>query len=130
VGGGLGRTPYLALEAGSFVSKRDILAFLEAVLRVYNEAGRRDNLWKARVKILVHQVGIEEMRRRIENEFAEIKSTGMLELSDSEQERIAAFFAPPKFDRLSPHSAEFETAKANSPEFAGWTKTNLHAHKG
>jgi sulfite reductase (NADPH) hemoprotein beta-component len=129
VGGGLGRTPYLALEAGSFVPKRDILAFLEAVLRVYNEAGRRDNLWKARVKILVHQVGIEEMRRRIEKEFAEIKSTGMLELSDSEQERIAAFFAPPKFDRLSPHSAEFETAKANSPEFAGWTKTNLHAHK-
>jgi len=85
VGGGLGRTPYLALEAGSFVPKRDILAFLEAVLRVYNEAGRRDNLWKARVKILVHQVGIEEMRRRIEKEFAEIKSTGMLELSDSEQ---------------------------------------------
>lgn len=129
VGGGLGRTPYLALEAGSFVPKRDILGFLEAVLRVYNEAGRRDNLWKARVKILVHQIGIEEMRRRIEKEFAEIKSTGMLELSDSEQERTAAFFPPPKFDKVSPYSAEYETAKTNSPEFTAWTKTNLHPHK-
>ena len=129
VGGGLGRTPYLALDAGSFVPKRHILAFLEAILRVYNEAGRRDNLWKARVKILVHQIGIEEMRRRIEKEFAEIKSTGLLELSDSEQERIAGYFAPPKFEKLSPRSAEFETAKANSPEFGAWTKTNLHPHK-
>jgi sulfite reductase (NADPH) hemoprotein beta-component len=129
VGGGLGRTPYLALEAGSFVPKRHILGFLEAILRVYNEAGRRDNLWKARVKILVHQIGIEELRRRIGQEFAEIKSTGVLELSDSEQERIAAYFAPPRLEKLSPHSAEFETAKTRSSEFAAWTKTNLHPHK-
>ena len=95
VGGGLGRTPYLGLEAGSFVPKRDILAFLEAILRVYNEAGRRDNLWKARVKILVHQVGIEEMRRRTESEFAELKNSGMLQLPDAEIERIAAYFALP-----------------------------------
>lgn len=129
VGGGLGRTPYLALEAGGFVPKRHILAFLEAILRVYNEAGRRDNLWKARVKILVHQIGIEEMRRRIEKEFLDIKSIGLLEFSNSEQERIASYFAPPKFEKLSPRSAEFETAEANSPEFAAWTKTNLHPHK-
>ena len=129
VGGGLGRTPYLALEAGSFVAKRHILGFLEAILRVYNEAGRRDNLWKARVKILVHQLGIEEMRRRIEKEFDEIKSSGMFELSQSEQERIAEFFAPPKFEKLSSRSVELETARANSAEFDAWTKTNLHPHK-
>ena len=129
VGGGLGRTPYLGLEAGSFVPKRDILAFLEAILRVYNEAGRRDNLWKARVKILVHQVGIEEMRRRIEKEFAELKSGGMLELPEAEIERIASFFAPPQFETLPAYCEEFETAKRASAEFAAWTATNLHPHK-
>jgi sulfite reductase (NADPH) hemoprotein beta-component len=129
VGGGLGRTPYLALEAGAFVPKRHILAFLEAVLRVYNEAGRRDNLWKARVKILVHQIGIEEMRRRIDREFAELKAGGMLELPESELQRIAAFFAPPRFESLPGESAEFEAAKAASADFATWTVTNVHPHK-
>src|SRR5579864_1305726 len=108
VGGGLGRTPYLALEAGSFVPKQDILAFLEAILRVYNEAGRRDNIWKARVKILVHQIGIEEMRRRIEKEFAEIKLGGALELPAEEMARIAAYFAPPHFETLPDECVEFE----------------------
>src|SRR5438105_11960026 len=129
VGGGLGRTPYLGLEAGAFVPQRDILAFLEATLRVYNEAGRRDNLWKARVKILVHQVGIEEMRRRIEQEFAEIKASRMLELPDAEIERITACFAPPQFQTLPSICEEFETAKRNWPQFAAWTATNLDAHK-
>jgi sulfite reductase (NADPH) hemoprotein beta-component len=129
VGGGLGRTPYLALEACSFVPKHHILAFLEAILRVYNEAGRRDNLWKARVKILVHQLGIEEMRRRIEKEFAEIKAAGTLELPAGEIERIASFFAPPKFEHLADECGEFETAKQQSPDFAAWTRTNLNPHK-
>ena len=87
---------------GSFVPKGDILAFLEAVMRVYNESGRRDNIHKARVKILVHQIGIEEMRRRVENEFAEIKKTGVLQLPESEMARIAAYFAPPISRRLPP----------------------------
>ena len=129
VGGGLGRTPYLALEAGAFVPKPHILAFLEAVLRVYNEAGRRDNLWKARVKILVHQIGIEEMRRRIGKEFEELKSGGMLELPKSELQRIASFFAPPDFETLPAESAELNEAKRASADFAAWTVTNVHAHR-
>ena len=80
VGGGLGRTPFIGHEVGSFVPKGDILAFLEAVMRVYNEHGRRDNIHKARIKILVHQIGPEEMRKRVEKEFAEIKQSGVLQL--------------------------------------------------
>jgi len=129
VGGGLGRTPYLALEVGSFVPRRHILAFIEAILRVYNEAGRRDNLWKARVKILVHQLGIDEMRRRVEAEFAEISETGMLELPPAEIERIADYFAPPAFEELSGESPEFESARRESKQFAAWVKTNVHDHK-
>src|SRR5262249_6127398 len=71
VGGGLGRTPFIGHEVGHFVAGSDILAFLEAVMRVYNESGRRDNIHKARIKILVHQIGPEEMRKRVETEFAE-----------------------------------------------------------
>lgn len=129
VGGGLGRTPYLALEVGSFVPKRHILAFIEAILRVYNEAGRRDNLWKARVKILVHQLGIDEMRRRVEAEFAEIRESGMLELPPAEVERISEYFAPPDFEDLSGECPEFESAKRQSKQFAAWVKTNVHDHK-
>ena len=129
VGGGLGRTPYLALEVGSFVPKRHILAFIEAILRVYNEAGRRDNLWKARVKILVHQLGIDEMRRRVEAEFAEIRESGMLELPPAEIERISEYFAPPDFEDLSGGCPEFESAKRQSRQFAAWVKTNVHDHK-
>jgi sulfite reductase (NADPH) hemoprotein beta-component len=129
VGGGLGRTPYLALEIGSFVPRPDILAFCEAILRVYNEAGRRDNIHKARIKILVHQIGIDEMRRRVEVEFAEIKKTGVLELPPEELARIGAYFADPHFETLPARCESFETAKQANPEFAHWVRTNVHAHK-
>jgi len=129
VGGGLGRTPFLAQEVGSFVPKRDILAFLEAVMRVYNEAGRRDNIWKARVKILVHQIGIEEMRRRVENEFAEIRKSGILELPAEEMARIAAYFTPLDFETLPSEYPAFAAAKRENRDFADWVKTNVHPHK-
>jgi sulfite reductase (NADPH) hemoprotein beta-component len=129
IGGGLGRTPYLAEEVGSFVERQDILAFLEAIFRVYNEAGLRDNIWKARVKILVHQLGIEEMRRRVEKEFAEIKQSGTIELPAEELARIAAYFAPPAFESLRAVSQEFEAAKEQNRDFAQWVKTNVDPHK-
>ena len=129
VGGGLGRTPYLALEIGAFVPKRDILAFCEAILRVYNEAGRRDNIHKARIKILVHQIGIEEMRRRVEIEFAEIKKTGVLELPAEELARIGAYFADPPFETLPDYCESFEIAARTHRDFADWVKTNVHPHK-
>jgi sulfite reductase (NADPH) hemoprotein beta-component len=128
VGGGMGRTPYVALLIGRFVAREDILAYLEAVLRVYNEYGRRDNIHKARVKILAHQLGADEFRRQVEIEFAEIKKAGTLQLPQSELDRIAAYFAPPAFEALSDVSPEFDAA-LKQKDFANWAKTNLTAHK-
>jgi sulfite reductase (NADPH) hemoprotein beta-component len=129
VGGGLGRTPFIGHEVGHFVAKADILAFIEAIMRVYNESGRRDNLHKARIKILVHQIGPEEMRKRVEREFAEIRALGTLQLPEAEMERIAAYFAPPKFEELPETSPEFDRAKKADAAFANWVKTNVDAHK-
>jgi sulfite reductase (NADPH) hemoprotein beta-component len=128
-GGGMGRTPYIGHVMTEFVSGEDLLAFLEAVLRVYNEAGRRDNLWKARIKILVNAIGPEEMRRRVQREFEEIKGAGTLRLPEQEVASIAAYFAPPAFEALPDQSPEFDAARASDPEFALWAEHNLHPHK-
>ncbi len=123
VGGGMGRTPYVAYTVGEFVSKPDILSFLEAVMRVYNENGRRDNKYKARIKILAHALGPDEMRRRVEKEFAEIRQSGTLQVPADELARIDAYFAPPKFEALS------DAIPAGDADFANWVKTNVHAHR-
>jgi len=128
-GGGLGRTPFIGHEVGQFVAKTDILAFIEAIMRVYNESGRRDNIHKARIKILVHQIGPEEMRKRVEREFAEIKASGTLQLPEAELQRIAAYFAPPAFEELPYTSPELDQAKTSDPAFANWLRTNVDAHK-
>jgi len=122
-GGGMGRTPYLGYVVGDFVAKQDLLAFLEAVMRVYNEEGRRDNIFKARIKILAHALGQEEMRRRIEREFAEIKDGETLYLPEDEIARIAAYFAPPVFEKLS------DEVPRGDADFETWKKTNLHPHR-
>jgi len=129
VGGGLGRAPFIGQEISRFVEKEDILSFLEAILRVYNEAGRRDNIHKARIKILVHQIGVAEMRRRAEIEFAEIKKTGNLALPREELDRIASYFAPPDFETLNADVPEFESAIESNKDFADWIRTNFHEHK-
>ncbi len=129
VGGGMGRTPYVALLIGTFVSKEDILAYLEAVLRVYNEYGRRDNIHKARVKILAHQLGADEFRRQVEIEFTEIKKNATLQLPPEELARIEAYFAPPVFENLPDESPQFEAALKADEDFANWAKTNLTAHR-
>ena len=124
VGGGMGRTPYIAQVLGDFVEKQDILAFMEAAMRVYNEQGRRDNIYKARIKILTNALGIEEMRRQVEIEFAEIKKIGGLQVPQEELDRITAYFAPPKFETgLSDDMPEA------GKDFANWVKTNVTAHR-
>src|SRR5690349_486727 len=100
VGGGMGRTPYVGQTIGEFVPKEDLLAFLEAVMRVYNQQGRRDNIYKARIKILVNALGIEDMRKAALAEFAEIKKAGTLQVPQEELDRIDAYFAPPAFEKL------------------------------
>ncbi len=129
VGGGMGRTPYVAQTISEFVEKEHILAYLEAILRVYNQSGRRDNIYKARIKILVNALGIDEMRAQVQREFEEIKASGYLQLPAEEVARIAAYFAPPDFENLPRAVLAFETAKAKDAAFAKWCRHNLAAHR-
>ncbi|HET7335446.1 MAG TPA: nitrite/sulfite reductase [Rhizomicrobium sp.] len=128
-GGGMGRTPYVAHVMREFVEREDILAYLEAVLRVYNQDSRRDNIHKQRIKILINAIGPEEMRRRVAREFDEIKASGSLQLPEEELQRIAAYFAPPEFEALPDTSQAFEAARARDHAFARWADTNLSAHR-
>jgi len=112
VGGGQGRTPMIGHCIGEHIAAGDLLAYLEAVMRVYNLYGRRDNIYKARIKILVHQIGAAEMKRQVEAEFAEIKSRAALELPREEIERIRRYFAAPAFEALSDESALLARQKA------------------
>ena len=128
-GGGMGRTPYVGYAVGDFVARKDILAFLESVLRVYNMHGRRDNLWKARIKILAHTLGPEEMRRQVAREFEEVRKGRTLELPAEELARIEAYFAPPKFETLTDDCPEFDDAVSSDPDFANWVRTNITKHR-
>src|SRR5476651_1675335 len=122
-GGGMGRIPYIAHVMKEFVEREDILAYLEAVLRVYNQDSRRDNIHKQRIKILINAIGPEEFRRRAQREFDEIKKNGSLQLPQEELARITAYFAPPEFESLQD---EMPKGDAN---FTNWVKTNVHAHR-
>ncbi len=123
VGGGMGRTPYIGYVVGDFVAKPDILAFLESVMRVYNEQGRRDNLFKARIKILANALGPDEMRRQAMVEFEEIRKSGTLQVPQEERDRIDAYFAAPKFETLSDEMPE------GGADFDNWLKTNVAKHR-
>ena len=123
VGGGMGRTPYIGYVVGDFVPKQDILAFLESVMRVYNEQGRRDNLFKARIKILANALGPEEMRRQVMVEFEEIKKSGTLQVPQEELDRIDAYFKPPMFEALS------DDMPKGDADFENWVKTNVSRHR-
>ena len=123
VGGGMGRTPMIAPEIKDFVTADDLLSYVEACLRVYNRYGRRDNIYKARIKILIHELGADEYRRQVEEEFAHVKSLG-LDPPKAEFDRITAFFAPPAFSTDAP-----ETIDRRDPDFAVWVDQNTAAHK-
>ncbi|MBP0482991.1 nitrite/sulfite reductase [Sagittula salina] len=126
VGGGLGRTPMIGKTIADHVSLDDLPAYLEAVVSVWNLLGRRDNKYKARIKITVHEHGIDEIRARVEDRFALIRPTFTGAHMDLYEE-IRAQFAPPGF-RNAPTDA-FDTAYAADPVFRAWADTNLSAHK-
>ncbi len=128
VGGGQGRTPVIGQVARDFLPKRQLFSYLEAILRVYNLLGRRDNLHKARIKILVQQTGIEEFRRLVEAEWEKIND-GALGVPEAEIERIRRYFAPPNLDKLPDYCPEFELAKRQNPGFDRWTRSNLFPHR-
>ncbi len=123
VGGGMGRTPMIAPLIREALPPHQMVSYLEAALRVYNRHGRRDNKYKARIKILVHELGADEYRRQVEEEFAHILTLG-LEPPPAELARIAAQFADPAFDPAA--DAELDRS---DPEFAAWLDHNVHAHK-
>jgi len=129
VGGGLGRTPYIAELIRDWVSKQDLLSYLEAIMRVYNRHGRRDNKWKARIKILVQELKPQEFRRQVEEEFANQHAWEKVVLSQDEVDRIKAYFAPPKFEALAASSSGLDAAIAGDRAFARWAKNNLRSHK-
>lgn len=128
VGGGQGRTPIIAETIRDFLPKQDLLSYLEAILRVYNMLGRRDNIYKARIKILVQETGVDRFTELVEEEFARIRSGG-LDVPAAEIERIRAYFAPPPYDTVAHNPEELSSAIEADTEFAAWVRTNVSAHK-
>ena len=126
VGGGQGRTPYLAATIREFLPPDRLFSYLEAIMRVYNRHGRRDNVWKARIKILVAQLGAEEFGRQVEEEWA--ASPWEADIPLAEIERIRGRFGAPVFETLPASSEAYEAAKADRA-FARFTRHNVHPHK-
>ena len=128
VGGGLGRTPMIAKQISPFVPHEHLLAYLESILRVYNRYGRRDNKYKARIKILVHETGIDTIREQVEEEFAHVKG-GVLHLPQEELERITKYFAAPKYELLNQTTIDVAREKIVNPSYGRWLERNLNAHR-
>ncbi len=128
VGGGLGRTPMIGKLIRPFVAHADLLAYCEAIVRVYNRYGRRDNKFKARIKILVHETGIDKIRTEVEAEFAEMQG-GQLTLPQAELDRISAYFADPDFALVNATSIDVAREKIVDPAYGEWLDRNLHTHK-
>lgn len=127
-GGGLGRTPFLAKTIREFLPKQHLLSYLEAILRVYNQLGRRDNLWKARIKILVNDLGVAKFSELVEAEWQQIKD-GPLALPEQDISRIAAQFAPPAYPDAPTFTREFDELRLRDVAFARWLRTNVAGHK-
>ncbi len=128
VGGGLGRTPFIGSTIKPFLQKQDLLSYLEAILRVYNCNGRRDNMLKARIKFLVNDLGIEEFARQVEEEWLLIKDS-VLKLDQKEIDRVKAFFTSPDYDKNAVDDTSFTAALESNKDFANWAKRNLFSHK-
>jgi sulfite reductase (NADPH) hemoprotein beta-component len=128
VGGGLGRTPIIGQEIVGFLPWQHLLTYLEAIVRVYNEFGRRDNLYKARIKILVQTIGIEEFRRQVEAEW-QLNKDGPGTLTQAELNRVSAAFAAPAYESLPRTEAAFEAAQRSDKAFANWVKRNVKSHQ-
>ena len=127
VGGGLGRTPMVGKLIRDWLPEEDMLSYCEAILRVYNLYGRRDNKYKARIKILVHETGLEELKKDIEAEFDRIRDS-VLKLPEDDVEAIRAYFAPPDFATLPAEDSGLKQAKLDDRSFARWVDQNVSEH--
>jgi sulfite reductase (NADPH) hemoprotein beta-component len=124
VGGGLGRTPIIGHVVRDFLPQEDLLSYLDVILRIYNELGRRDNLNKARIKILVKNLGPAEFTRRVEEEWAQLRDQG-LKLDPSEIERMRTFFAPPPYEA----NQDIDVTAERDAAFKAWYRYNTRRHK-
>jgi len=128
VGGGLGRTPMIGKQISPFIPHEHLLAYLESILRVYNRYGRRDNKYKARIKILVHETGIDTIREQVEEEFAHVKG-GVLTLPQAELDRITKYFAEPAYELVNETTIDIPREKILNPPYARWLERNLNGHR-
>ncbi|MDI1361567.1 nitrite/sulfite reductase [Methylotenera sp.] len=128
VGGGLGRTPILGTVIREHLEWQHALTYCEAIIRVYNLHGRRDNAYKARIKILVKALGIEEFKRQVEEEWSHLKDAPNT-IPEGELERVSKHFEAMPYETLPAHDAGFDAAIASNPAFAAWVKRSVHAHK-
>ncbi|GAB7563084.1 nitrite/sulfite reductase [Methylobacillus methanolivorans] len=128
VGGGLGRTPILGSVVREHLEWQHVLTYCEAIIRVYNLHGRRDNAYKARIKILVKALGIEEFRRQVEEEWQYIKDSPNT-ITEEELVRVGKYFTKMPYETLPAHDASFDSAVASNPAFAAWVKRNTHTHQ-
>ncbi len=128
VGGGLGRTPMIGETISEFIPRADLLTYLDAIIRVYNQHGRRDNKYKARIKILVKALGIEEFRSRVDAEWAHLRGTEST-VPMSEFDRLQGFFTEPAYESLEDRPAELTAKLAESSGFARWYERNTFEHK-
>ena len=129
VGGGLGRTPFIGKTIKPFLPKRDLLSYIEAILRVYNQYGRRDNIYKARIKILVHELGAEAFAREVEAEWQPIKD-GALALDPAIIADISARFSYPDYrDARGQSRRTARTRAPATPRFAAWVDNSVTNHK-
>ncbi|MBI4274257.1 MAG: nitrite/sulfite reductase [Rhizobiales bacterium] len=128
VGGGLGRTPFIGKTIKAFLPKRDLLSYVEAILRVYNQYGRRDNIYKARIKILVHDLGAEAFAKEVDAEWQVIKD-GALALDPAHAADITARFRYPEYERLDDNPEELRKARSSNRRFATWLDNSIANHK-
>jgi sulfite reductase (NADPH) hemoprotein beta-component len=128
VGGGLGRTPMVGKKIRDFISLDDLLPYLVAILRAYNLEGRRDNKYKARIKILVHETGVDEFKAKVEKIFDGLEKD-KLRAPAGEIERIQSFFALPNYEAAEASPEVFTKARSENAAFDSWVKRNVAAHK-
>ncbi|HFE37454.1 MAG TPA: nitrite/sulfite reductase, partial [Gammaproteobacteria bacterium] len=131
VGGGLGRTPVLGKVIKPFLPKKHLLSYIEAILRVYNQMGRRDNMYKARIKILVQALGIEKFRALVETEWQAIRETSRVDmtLDQKEIDRVTAFFQPHNYQASAAADDRFQQHLNKNASFKTWVKYNTKKHK-
>lgn len=128
VGGGMGRTPILGSVIREFLPWQHVITYLEAILRIYNEYGRRDNKYKARIKILVKAIGAEEFSRQVEAEWADLKD-GPATITEEEFARVSSYFTRPPYLALPDQNAAFSTHLIENKAFSNWVKRNVKPHQ-